>query len=43
MEKYTDLQSRAIYDDKKSSKKNLHILEHGASGVQVGDMKEVTL
>ena len=32
------LQSQAIYDDKKNPKKSLHILEDGASGVQVGDI-----
>ena len=26
---------------KKKSKKNLHILEDGASGVQIGDIEEV--
>ena len=33
--KYIDLQSQIIYVDKKKFKKNLHILEDGASGVQV--------
>jgi hypothetical protein len=30
--KHIDLRSRAIYDDKKNSKKSLHILEDNASG-----------
>ena len=30
--KYIDLQSQIIYVDKKKFKKNLHILEDGASG-----------
>ena len=34
------LQSQAIYHDKSNSKKNLHILEDGASGVQVGDIEQ---
>ena len=34
--KNIDLQSQAIYDDKKNSKKSLHISEDNASGVQVG-------
>jgi len=29
------------YDDKKDSKKNLHILHDGASGVQVGDIEQL--
>ena len=33
--------SQANFDDKKNSKKNLHILEDSASGVQVGDIEEV--
>ena len=41
-QKHIDLQSQADYDDKKNSKKNLHTLEDGASGVQVGDIKQVT-
>ena len=39
--KHTDLQSQANYDDKKDSKKSLHILEDGASGVQVDDIEQV--
>ena len=39
--KHTDLQSQANYDDKTNSKKNLHILEDGASGVQIGDIDQV--
>ena len=38
--KHIDLQSQAIYDDKKNSKDSLHILEDGASGVRVGDIKQ---
>ena len=34
-----DLQSQQIYDDKNNSKKSPHILEDGASGVQVDDIK----
>ena len=34
-EKHIDLQSQAIYVDKKIFKKKLHILEDGASSVQV--------
>ena len=33
--------SNLIYDDKINSKKSLHILEDGASGVQVGDIEQV--
>ena len=41
-QKHTDLQSQAIfYDKKNNSKKSLHILEDGASGVQVGDIEQV--
>ena len=36
--KHIDPQSEAIYGDKK---KSLHILEDGASGVQVGDVAQV--
>ena len=42
LKKNIDLQSQTIYDDKKNSKKGLHILEDYASGVQVGDIKQVT-
>ena len=41
--KHINLQSQAVYDDKKNSKKNLHILENGASGVQVGDIEQMTV
>ena len=34
-------ESQEIYDDKLNSKKSLYILEDGASGVQVGDIKHV--
>ena len=34
------LQSHTNYDDKYNSKKRLHILEDGASGVQVGDIEQ---
>ena len=36
-----DLQSQAVFDDKNNSKKSLHILEDGASGVQVGNIEQV--
>ena len=36
-----NLQSQAIYDDQKNSNRSLHILEDGASGVQVGDIEQV--
>ena len=35
--------SQAILDDKNNSKKFLYILEDVASGVQVGDTKQVTI
>ena len=38
-----ELQSQEIYVDKKNSKKIWHILEDGASGVQVGDVEQVTI
>ena len=38
--KHIDLQSQAIDDDKNNSKKSLHILEDGASSVQVGDSEQ---
>ena len=37
------LQSQAIYDDKKNSKKSLHVLEDSASGVQVGDIEQMSV
>ena len=43
LKKHIDLQSQAIYDDNNNSKKNLHILEDGASGVQVGDIEQATI
>ena len=43
IKKQIDLQSLAIYDDKNNSKKSLHILEDGVSGVQVGDIEQVTI
>ena len=39
--KHIDLHSQEIYDDKKNSKKSLHILEDGTSGVQVGDIEQM--
>ena len=40
--KNTNLQSQANYDDKESSKKNLHILEDVTSGKKVlGDIEQV--
>jgi hypothetical protein len=42
-QEHIDLQSQANYDDKKYSKKSLHILEDGASGVQVGDIEQMTI
>jgi hypothetical protein len=38
-----DVHNQAIYDDKKYSKKSLHILEDVASGVQVGGIEQVTV
>ena len=38
--KHIDLQGQPIYDDKKDSKKNLHILENGASGVPISDIEQ---
>ena len=32
LKKHIDLQSQVIFDDKKNSKKSLHILEDSASG-----------
>ena len=43
IKKQIDLQSLEIYDDKNNSKKSLHILEDGVSGVQVGDIEQVTI
>ena len=40
-ENHIDLQSQAINDDENNFKKSLHILEDGASGVQVGDIEQV--
>ena len=40
---HTNLQSQVIYNDKQNSKKSLHILEDDASGVQVGDIEQVTI
>ena len=39
--KHVDLQSQAIYDDKTNSKKNLHISEYSASGVQIDDIEQM--
>ena len=36
-----NLQSQASYDDKNNFNKSVHILEDGASGVQVGDIEQV--
>ena len=38
---HVDLQSQAIYDEKKISKKSLHVLEDGASGMQVVVINQV--
>ena len=38
-----DIQSQANYHDIKNSKKTLHILEYIRSGVQVGDIEQVTV
>ena len=38
-----DLQIQASYNENKISKKKLHILEDGTSGVQVGDTEQVTV
>ena len=38
--KHINLQSQAIFNDKKNSKKSLHILAGDASGVQVGDIEQ---
>ena len=40
---HINLQIWEIFIDKDKSKKSLHILEDGASGVQVGDIKQVTI
>ena len=40
IKKHIDLKSQAIYDDKNNFKKILHVLEDGASGVQIGDIEE---
>ena len=37
------IESQEIYDDKTNSKKCLHILEDGASDVQVGDVAQETI
>ena len=34
---------QSIYDDKQNHNKSLHILEDGASDVQVGDTKQVVV
>jgi hypothetical protein len=39
--KNTNLQSQSNYNDKKSSKKNLHTLEDSTSDMQVGDIEQV--
>ena len=39
--KHNDLQSKANYGDKNNSKISVHILEDGASGVQVGDIEQL--
>ena len=41
--KHIDLQSQAIYDDNNNCKKSLHIWEDNESGVQVGDIEQVTV
>jgi hypothetical protein len=33
--------AKQFYDDKRISKKSLHILEDSASGVQVGDIEQM--
>ena len=40
-ETYNFIQSQAIYDNQKNSKKSLHILEGVRSDVQVGDIEQV--
>jgi hypothetical protein len=40
--KHIDLQRQANPDDKKNSKKSLHVLEDGTNGVQVGDIEQVS-
>jgi hypothetical protein len=40
LEKNINLQSQAVNDDKNNSKKILHILEDGASGVQIVDIEQ---
>ena len=39
IQKHIDIQNHVIYVDKFFFKKSLHILEDGASGVQVYDIK----
>ena len=41
--KHTNLQSQENYDDNFFSKKNLHILKDGTSGVQLGVIEQVTI
>ena len=43
LKNHIDLQSQANDDDKKDSKKSLHILEDGSRGVQVGDIEQVSV
>ena len=40
---HTSISGNGIYDDKNKSKRSLHILEDGASGVQVGDIDQTIL
>ena len=40
---HIDLQGQAIYNDKKKSKKCLHVLEDSASGVTGGDIEQETV
>ena len=40
LKKHIDLQSQSIYDDINDSKKFFHVLEDGASGVQVDDIEQ---
>jgi hypothetical protein len=42
LENRIDPQSQAIHDVKKNSNKSLHILEDGASGVQVSDIEQTS-
>ena len=40
---YIDLQNQVIFASESLFQRSLHILEDGASGVQIGDIEQVTI